>query len=77
MSFTQSIPFTGTHSSIIIGKKGATIKNLQHDSISINIRNILLEHLVFEDDNDKSLLDCLAQEIINIYSKSNNKSVSS
>jgi len=33
MSFTQTIPFTGSHSSIVIGKKGATIKKLQHDSM--------------------------------------------
>jgi len=77
MAFTQTAPFTDIHSSIVLGKNGATIKKLHHDSININIRNILLEHLDFEDDSDKSLLDYLAQEITIIYSKSNNKSVSS
>ena len=32
MTFTQSIPFTGNHSSIVIGKKGTTIKKLQAET---------------------------------------------
>jgi hypothetical protein len=33
MTFTQSIPFTGNHSSIVIGKKGSTIKKLQQETM--------------------------------------------
>lgn len=31
MSFTHTIPFVGSHSSIVIGKRGSTIKQLQSE----------------------------------------------
>ena len=31
MSFTQSIPYTGNHGAIVVGKKGSVIQGLQNE----------------------------------------------
>jgi hypothetical protein len=40
MSYSYSIPFSGTHGSIVIGKKGRCIKNLK-DEFGVEIRSMV------------------------------------